>query len=199
MELVQLFSCLAVFTLKISFKNLIFNSLHVSLSQISKLSRRPLSSFSLTSSSLLLLINLWVSTGAGLTHFITESNPSQKKKETLFTWRRTTSCPHRVRSVLDGQASFPQDERGEFLRALHGGAGHSAWQTSVRDGHRRVCQTTQKVGPLRFPPKRRNTRWYNFVDTSWHFPLCRATLRKLRAENMFETWVSQSVSLCHST
>lgn len=45
----------------------------------------------------------------------------------------------------DGQTPLPQDEWGEFLRAVHGGARHPARQASVRDGHRGVCQPTPKV------------------------------------------------------
>jgi len=43
------------------------------------------------------------------------------------------------------QATLPEDERGELLRTVHGGARHPARQTPVRDGHRGVCPTTQKV------------------------------------------------------
>lgn len=69
-----------------------------------------------------------------------------------------------VLPVLDGQASFPQDERGQLLWAIHGGAGHSAWQTSFGDGHCGICQTTQKVGPLGFPFKCHNSRSHNLVE-----------------------------------
>lgn len=48
--------------------------------------------------------------------------------------------------VAGGQTSLPQDERSEFLRAVHGGAGHPARQTSIGDGHSRVCQPAQTVG-----------------------------------------------------
>lgn len=50
--------------------------------------------------------------------------------------------------VLGSQTSVPQDERGELLWAVHGGAGHPAWQTSDRDGHCGVCQPTQKVDEI---------------------------------------------------
>lgn len=51
-------------------------------------------------------------------------------------------------SVSGRQTPLPQDERGELLRAVHGGAGHPARPASVRDGHRRVCQPTQKVDEI---------------------------------------------------
>ena len=45
-----------------------------------------------------------------------------------------------------GQASLAEDERGELLRALHGGPLHLAREAPLRDGHRGVRPTTQKVG-----------------------------------------------------
>ena len=59
--------------------------------------------------------------------------------------------PHEVEANIKWpptgcQASLSEDERGELLRALHGGARHPAREAAVRDGHRGVRPTTQEVG-----------------------------------------------------
>lgn len=74
-----------------------------------------------------------------------------------------------VLSLLDGKTSVPQDERGQLLWAFYGGAGHSARQASVRDGHHWICQTTQKVGPVMFLSKGDNNCCYNLVEAGCDF------------------------------
>lgn len=169
-------------------KNITFvvnKSLRVPFSQILKLSRRPPSCFNLTSSSSLHLIKLWVSrwiTESCLNQNNTLMHSSEKRKKTktncictleMLSWYITMSHSgaaavlvdhNAVLSVLDGQTSFPQDERGQFLWAVHGGAGHSARQTSVRDGHHWICQTTQKVGLVRFPFKGHHIQGCNLAE-----------------------------------
>lgn len=95
---------------------------------------------------------------------------------------------HGIPDVSDGQTPLPQDERGEFLRAVHGGACHPARQASVRVGHCRVCQPTPEVCCLSSCQDGCNL---NLAVFHAHVIIFRATLRKLRAENMFETWVSR--------